>query len=105
MGVSIFLRQLYFIKNGTTKDLAIKPCPSLDRIKHRLSQGNGYVSKPATDKFEYGDRYTNKPSTVATQQPRMHTARSLRSDQARAKAWFPLGRYVQIELDKISVAT
>ncbi|KAG5375173.1 hypothetical protein IGI04_039769 [Brassica rapa subsp. trilocularis] len=85
MSVSIILRQLCFVKNVTTKDLALKPCSSLGWIRHRLSQGNGYVSKTATDKFEYNDRNTDKPSTVATQQPSMHTARSLRSDRARAK--------------------
>ncbi|KAG5384178.1 hypothetical protein IGI04_035648 [Brassica rapa subsp. trilocularis] len=49
--------------------------------------------KPATDELEYGNRTTDKPSTIATQRtqrPRMHTARSLRSDQACTL----LGRYV-----------
>ncbi|KAG5393177.1 hypothetical protein IGI04_023140 [Brassica rapa subsp. trilocularis] len=44
---------------------------------------NGNVSKPATDMFEYDDRNTNKPSSVTTQLPHMHTARSLRSDRTR----------------------
>ncbi|KAF3490334.1 hypothetical protein F2Q69_00052491 [Brassica cretica] len=69
--------------------------------KYRLSQGDRHVSKPATDKLEYGDRTTDMPSMIATQRPSMHTARSLRSDRARAK----LGRYVATERASRSVAT
>ncbi|KAG5414559.1 hypothetical protein IGI04_002126 [Brassica rapa subsp. trilocularis] len=101
MSVSIFMRQLCIVKNLTTKDLALKPCSSLASIRHRLSQGNGYISKPATDKFEYDDRNTDKPSMVATQQPSMHTARSLRSDRARAK----LGRCIVTEHVHVSIVT
>ncbi|KAF2597705.1 hypothetical protein F2Q68_00010251 [Brassica cretica] len=49
------------------EDLEIKPCSSLGWIKHKLSQGNGNVSKPARDKFECADRNTDKPSSVTTQ--------------------------------------
>ncbi|KAF3594168.1 hypothetical protein DY000_02022269 [Brassica cretica] len=45
------------------------------------------------DKFECDDRNTDKPSSVTTQRPNMRTARSLRSDRARAK----LGHYVATE--------
>ena len=65
ISLSAFLRQLSFVKNVTTKDLEIKPCSSLGWIKHQLSQGNGNVSKPATNKFECDDRNTDKPSSVA----------------------------------------
>ncbi|KAF3501249.1 hypothetical protein F2Q69_00043220 [Brassica cretica] len=65
-----------------------------------LFQGNGHVSKPATDKLEYGDRTTDKPSIIATQRPSMHTARSLRSDQARAK----LSHYVATEHGYCSIS-
>ncbi|KAF3558943.1 hypothetical protein F2Q69_00015198 [Brassica cretica] len=81
-------------KNVTTHDLEIKPCSSLGWIKHNLSQGNGNVSKPATDRFECDYRNTDKPSSVTTQRPDMHTARSMRSDQAQTE----LGRYVATEL-------
>ncbi|KAF3591212.1 hypothetical protein DY000_02022271 [Brassica cretica] len=47
--------------------------------KTNLSQGNGNVSKPATNKFECDDRNTDKPSSVTTQRPNMHTAQSLSS--------------------------
>ncbi|KAF2570401.1 hypothetical protein F2Q70_00004114 [Brassica cretica] len=71
------------------KNLAVKSCSNLDRTKYRLSQGNEHVSKSATDKLEYGDWTKDKPSSVATQRPSIHTARSLRSDRARVR----LGRY------------
>ncbi|KAF3501327.1 hypothetical protein F2Q69_00043025 [Brassica cretica] len=58
-------------------------------MSYRLSQGNGLVSKSATDKLEYGNWTKDKPSSVATQRPSIHTARSLRSDRARVR----LGRY------------
>ena len=70
-----FLRKLYFVKNVFIKNLALKSCSNLDRTKNRLSQSNGHVSKPATDKLGYGNRTTDKPSSVATQRPSMHTAR------------------------------
>ncbi|KAF3555896.1 hypothetical protein F2Q69_00010890 [Brassica cretica] len=88
-------------KNVTRHDLEIKPCSSLGWIKHKLSQGNRNVSKPATNRFECDDRNTDKPSSVTTQRPNMHTARSLRSDRARV----PLGRYVPTEHASHSVAT
>ncbi|KAF2543915.1 hypothetical protein F2Q68_00032240 [Brassica cretica] len=79
---------------------------------YQLSQGNGHVSKPATDRLEYGNRTTDRPSSVATQRPSMHTARSLRSDcylaGARIRSLrsdraldvvvYVLGRYVATEL-------
>ncbi|KAF3560586.1 hypothetical protein DY000_02015113 [Brassica cretica] len=72
-----------------TKSLAVKSYSNLNRTtKYRLSEGNGQVSKSATDKLEYGHRTTHKP-------------RSLRSDRAQAK----LGRYVATELAHGSVAT
>ncbi|KAG5388866.1 hypothetical protein IGI04_030407, partial [Brassica rapa subsp. trilocularis] len=80
-------------KNVTTHDLEIKPCSSLGWIKHKLSQDNGNISKPATDRFEYDDRNTDKPSSFTTQRPNMHTARSLRSD----RACIPLGHYKATE--------
>ena len=46
-------------KNVTTHDLEIKPSSSLGWIKHKLSQGNGNVSKPATDRFECDNRNTD----------------------------------------------
>ncbi|KAG5397558.1 hypothetical protein IGI04_019372 [Brassica rapa subsp. trilocularis] len=77
-----------------TKSLAVKYRPNLNRTtKYRLSEGNGHVSKSATDKLEYGNQSADKPSSIDTRQPSMHTARSLRSDRARAK----LGRYVATE--------
>ncbi|KAG5388639.1 hypothetical protein IGI04_030180 [Brassica rapa subsp. trilocularis] len=77
-----------------TKSLAVKSCSNLNRTtKYRLSEGNRHVSKPATNELEYGDRTMDNPSMIATHRPSMHTARSLRSDQARAK----LGRYVATE--------
>ncbi|KAF2567429.1 hypothetical protein F2Q68_00024130 [Brassica cretica] len=88
-------------KNVTRHDLEIKPCSSLGWIKHKLSQGNRNVSKPAMNRFECDDRNTDKPSSVTTQRPNMHTARSLRSDRARV----PLGRYVPTEHASHSVAT
>ena len=88
-------------KNVTTHDLEIKPCSSPGWIKHKLSQGNGNVSKPATDRFECDDRNTDEPSSVTTQRPNLQTARSLRSDRARAK----LGPYVATGLEPSSVAT
>ncbi|KAF2538647.1 hypothetical protein F2Q68_00020663 [Brassica cretica] len=65
-----------------------KPRLSPDWIKHKLSQGNRNISKPATDRLECDDRNTDKPSSVNTQQPNMHTARSLRSDRAQAEHAF-----------------
>ncbi|KAF3495604.1 hypothetical protein DY000_02054089 [Brassica cretica] len=96
-----FLRKLYFVKNFFTKNLALKSCSNLDRTKSRLSQSNGHVSKPATDKLGYGNRTTDKPSSVATQRPSMHTARLLRSDQACTR----LGSYVATDHAYGSVAT
>uniref|UniRef100_A0A0D2ZPD0 Uncharacterized protein n=1 Tax=Brassica oleracea var. oleracea TaxID=109376 RepID=A0A0D2ZPD0_BRAOL len=82
-----------------TKSLAVKSCSNLNRTtKYRLSEGNGHVSKPATDELEYGDRTMDKPSKIATQRPSMHTVRSLRSDRAK------LGRYVANEHAHCSVA-
>ncbi|KAF3587903.1 hypothetical protein F2Q69_00031257 [Brassica cretica] len=69
-------------------------------IKYKLSQGNGNVTIPATNRFECDDQNTDKPSSVTTQRPNMHTAWSLRSDRAR----IPLGRYVATELEPRSVA-
>ena len=70
-------------------------------FKHKLSRGNGNISKPATDRFGYDDQNTDKPSSVTTQLPNMHTVRALRSDRARV----PLGRYTATELEPSSVAT
>ena len=84
-----------------TKSFAEKSCSNLDQAKYRLSQGNGHVSKPATDELEYRDRTTDKPSKIATQRASMHTARSLRSDRARAK----LGFYIATEHEYRSIAT
>ncbi|KAG5400819.1 hypothetical protein IGI04_015426 [Brassica rapa subsp. trilocularis] len=52
------------------------------------------VSKPSTDRLECDDRNTDKPSSVTTQRPNMHTTRSLRSD----RACVPFGRYVVTEI-------
>ncbi|KAF2584673.1 hypothetical protein F2Q70_00035892 [Brassica cretica] len=71
------------------------------KMSYRLSQGNAYVSKSATDKLEYGNRTTDKPISVVTQRPSMHTDRSLRSDRARVR----IGRYVATEFEPSSVAT
>uniref|UniRef100_M4DZU8 Uncharacterized protein n=1 Tax=Brassica campestris TaxID=3711 RepID=M4DZU8_BRACM len=93
--MSIFPRQIVLgQKNVATYVLEIKPCSNPVWIKHKLSQGNGNVSKPATYRFEYDDRNTDKPSSVTTQLPHMQTARSMRSDQARTE----LGRYVATKL-------
>ena len=54
------------------------------------TQAVGNIPKPATDRFEYDNQNTDKPSSVTTQLPHTHTIKSMRSDQARAK----LGRYV-----------
>ncbi|KAF2546322.1 hypothetical protein F2Q70_00021725 [Brassica cretica] len=56
---------------------------------------NSFNEKQITDKFEYDNRNTDKPSSVIAQLPHMHAVGSLRSDRARAK----LGRYVAIELE------
>ncbi|KAG5384608.1 hypothetical protein IGI04_036078 [Brassica rapa subsp. trilocularis] len=58
-------------------------------MKYRMSEGNGYVSKSAADKLGYGNRTAEKPSSIDTRRPSMHTARSLRSDRESV----PLGRY------------
>ncbi|KAG5384560.1 hypothetical protein IGI04_036030 [Brassica rapa subsp. trilocularis] len=77
-----------------TKSLAVKYRPNLNRTtKYRLSEGNGHVSKSAADKLEYGNQTADKPSSIDTRQPSMHTARSLRSDRASVS----LGRYVATE--------
>ena len=77
-----------------TKSLAVKSCSNPVWIKHKFSQDNGNVSKPAADRFEGDGRNMDKPSSVTTQLPQMHTARSIRSDRAS----IPLGRYVATEL-------
>ncbi|KAG5374411.1 hypothetical protein IGI04_042261 [Brassica rapa subsp. trilocularis] len=64
----------------------------------RLSEGNRHVSNSAADKLEYGNQTTDKPSSIDTRRPSMHTARSLRSDRASV----PLGRYVATELEPSS---
>ncbi|KAF3602995.1 hypothetical protein F2Q69_00035321 [Brassica cretica] len=79
--VNLFLHRLYI-------DLEEKPRLRSDWIKHKLSQGNRNISKPATDRLECDDRNTDKPSSVTMQQPNMHTARSLRSDRAQAEHAF-----------------
>ncbi|KAG5388713.1 hypothetical protein IGI04_030254 [Brassica rapa subsp. trilocularis] len=85
-----------------TKSLAVKYRPNLNRTtKYRLSEGNGHVSKSAADKLEYGNQTVDKPSSIDTRQPSMHTARSLRSDRASVS----LGRYVATERSSRSVAT
>ncbi|KAF3580616.1 hypothetical protein DY000_02031758 [Brassica cretica] len=87
--------------NVTTKDLEIKFCSSLGWIKHKLSQGNGNVSKPATDKLECDDQNTDKPSSVTTQLQNMRTARSLRTRSLRSdRARVPLSRYIATELSR-----
>ena len=92
--MSVFPRQIVLgQKNVVTYVLEIKPCSNPVWIKHKLSQGNRNISKPATNRFKCDDRNTDKPSSVSTQLPHMHTARSMRSDQARAK----LGRYIAPE--------
>ena len=78
----------------------IKLCSNSIWIKHKLFRGNQNVSKPATDRFEYDDQNTDKPSSVTTQLPNMHAVRSMRSDQARVK----LGHYVATERPSRSVA-
>ncbi|KAF2618330.1 hypothetical protein F2Q68_00038654 [Brassica cretica] len=50
--------------------------------------------KPVTDKSEYDDRNTDKPSPVITLLPHMHAVWSQRSNRASV----PLGRYVATEL-------
>ncbi|KAF3570176.1 hypothetical protein F2Q69_00059642 [Brassica cretica] len=59
------------------------------------------------DELEYGNRTADKPSSIDTRRPSMHTARSLRRDRARAKAQLLrsdrarvlLGPYVATELE------
>ncbi|CAG7876627.1 unnamed protein product, partial [Brassica rapa] len=81
-------------KDIFTNSLAVKYRPNLNQTtKYRLSEGNGHVSKSAADKLEYGNRTADKPSSIDTRRPSMHTARSLRSDRAIV----PLGRYVATE--------
>ncbi|KAG5375468.1 hypothetical protein IGI04_040064 [Brassica rapa subsp. trilocularis] len=85
-------------KDIFTKSLAVKSCSNLNRTtKYRLSESNGHVSKSAGDKLEYGNQTADKPSSIDTRRPSMHTARN----QARAK----LGRYVATERPFRSVAT
>ncbi|KAG5388714.1 hypothetical protein IGI04_030255 [Brassica rapa subsp. trilocularis] len=97
--MSVKISITVFTKSNLRKDiftnsLAVKYRPNLNRTtKYRLSEGNGHVSKSAADKLEYGNQTADKPSSIDTRQPSMHTARSLRSDRARAK----LGRYVATE--------
>ncbi|RIA05024.1 hypothetical protein BRARA_K00629 [Brassica rapa] len=83
------------VKGNSSMNLVVKSCSNPVWIKHKLSQGNGNVSKPATDRFEYDDRNTDKPSSVTTQLPHMHTARSMRSDRVQTK----LGCNVATERD------
>ncbi|CAG7900873.1 unnamed protein product, partial [Brassica rapa] len=89
-------------KDIFTKSLAVKYRPNLNRTtKYRLSEGNRHVSKSAADKLKYGNQTADKPSSIDTRRPSMHTARSLRSDRASV----PLGRYVATERPSRSVAT
>ncbi|KAG5393516.1 hypothetical protein IGI04_023479 [Brassica rapa subsp. trilocularis] len=111
--ISVKISITVFTKSNLRKDiftnsLAVKYRPNLNRTtKYRLSEGNRHVSKSAADKLEYGNQTADKPSSIDTRQPSMHTARSLRSDRARAKARslrsdraiVPLGRYVATELE------
>ncbi|KAG5392712.1 hypothetical protein IGI04_022675 [Brassica rapa subsp. trilocularis] len=98
---TIHPRITVFTKSNLRKDiftnsLAVKYRPNLNRTtKYRLSEGNGHVSKSAADKLEYGNQTADKPSSIDTRQPSMHTARSLRRDRAIV----PLGRYVATELE------
>uniref|UniRef100_M4FAS7 Uncharacterized protein n=1 Tax=Brassica campestris TaxID=3711 RepID=M4FAS7_BRACM len=93
--MSVFPQQIVLSqKNVVTYILEIKLCSNSIWIKYKLSRGNGNVSKPATDRFEYDDRNTDKPSSVTTQLPHMHTVQSMRSD----RACVPFGRYVAAEL-------
>ncbi|KAG5384889.1 hypothetical protein IGI04_036359 [Brassica rapa subsp. trilocularis] len=99
--ISVKISITVFTKSNLRKDiftnsLAVKYRPNLNRTtKYRLSEGNGHVSKSAADKLEYGNQTADKPSSIDTRQPSMHTARSLRSD----RAFFLIGRYVATELD------
>ncbi|KAG5377796.1 hypothetical protein IGI04_025638, partial [Brassica rapa subsp. trilocularis] len=78
---------------SSVESLAVKSCSNLNRTtKYRLSEGNRHVSNSAADKLEYGNRTTDKPSSIDTRRPSMHTARSLCSDRASV----PLGRYVKL---------
>ncbi|KAL0706333.1 hypothetical protein Bca4012_072759 [Brassica carinata] len=108
------LQSLHSDLSGLRKSLAVKSCSNLNQTtKYRLSEGNRHVSKSAVDKFEYGNQTADKPSSIDTRRPSMHTSRSLRRDRARAKAWslrsnrarILLGRYVVTELEPSSVAT
>ncbi|KAF2539679.1 hypothetical protein F2Q68_00021209 [Brassica cretica] len=72
---------------------------SVDICGRGTTRSNGHVSIPATDKLEYGNRTTDKPITIATQQPSMYNALSLRINLARA----PLSRHVATELEPSSV--
>ena len=93
--ISIYpLQTVFGRKKVATYVHEIKLCSNPVGIKQNLSQGNGNVSNPATDRFEYDDRNTDKPSSVTTQLPHMHTARSLRS----GRACVPFGCYVATEL-------
>ncbi|KAF2540394.1 hypothetical protein F2Q68_00032147 [Brassica cretica] len=96
-------------KDVATYVLEIKLCSNSIWIKHKLSRGNGNVSKP-TDRFEYDDQNTDKPSSVtthtvqssvATKRRSVRPARSLRSN----RAFIPLGRYVATERVFRSFAT
>uniref|UniRef100_M4F077 Uncharacterized protein n=1 Tax=Brassica campestris TaxID=3711 RepID=M4F077_BRACM len=66
-----------------------------------MSESNGHVSKSAADKLEYGNRTADKPSSIDTRRPSMHTAPSLYSDRAVGVP----GRYVATEHAYCSFAT
>ncbi|KAG5384803.1 hypothetical protein IGI04_036273 [Brassica rapa subsp. trilocularis] len=93
------MERLVAYLNILTKSLAVKSCSNLNRTtKYRLSEGQRHVSNSAADKLEYGNRTTDKPSSIDTRRPSMHTARSLRSERASV----PLGRYVATKLEPSS---
>ncbi|KAF3534520.1 hypothetical protein DY000_02042088 [Brassica cretica] len=65
--MSVFPRQIVLgQKNVAAYVLEIKTCSNPVWIKHKLSQGNGNVSEPATDRFECDDRNMDRPSSVTT---------------------------------------
>ncbi|KAG5374513.1 hypothetical protein IGI04_042165 [Brassica rapa subsp. trilocularis] len=94
-----FFPKINLRKDIFTKSLAVKSCSNLNRTTlYRFSEGNGNVSKSAADKLGYGNQTADKPSSIDTRRPSMHTARSLHSDRESV----PLGRYALTELEPSS---
>ncbi|KAF2573404.1 hypothetical protein F2Q70_00001179 [Brassica cretica] len=64
---------------------AIKVSPSIKKYVTDMVSNSFPAAEQDTDRSEYDDQNTDKPSSVITQLPHMHAVRSLRSDRALPK--------------------